>query len=253
MKVALAQMLVEGGEPEGNGDRACRRIEEAAARGADLALLPEALDFGWTHPSARAGAGPVPGGETYELLSKAARKHRISVCAGLVERSGARLYNSAVLLGRDGELLASHRKINELEIAHDLYSLGTEAAAVCETEFGAVGLEICADGFADDQWISRQLCELGAKLILSPCAWAVDADFDPTDEPYGKIWRENLGPVARERGVWIFACSNVGPITAGPWRGRKCIGNSMVFDPDGNEALTGPYGENADELLLIEI
>ena len=40
MKVALAQMLVEGGEPEGNRDRACRRIEEAAGRGADLALLP---------------------------------------------------------------------------------------------------------------------------------------------------------------------------------------------------------------------
>ena len=62
-----------------------------------------------------------------------------------------------------------------------------------------------------------------------------------------------MGPVARERGVWIFACSNVGPITEGPWRGRKCIGNSMVFDPDGNEVLTGPFGENADELLLIEI
>lgn len=253
MKIALAQMQVVGGEPDKNLARAGRRIEQAASLGADLVLLPEALDFGWMHPSAWSGAGPIPGGETFAYLSAAAEKNRIHVCAGLVEQDGGRLYNSAVLLGRDGELLTRHRKINELEIAHEIYSRGTTAAAVCETEYGVIGLEICADGFAEHQWISRELCKLKADLILSPCAWAVEADFDPTVNVYGKIWRDNLAPVARECGVWIVACSNVGWITEGPWRGRKCIGNSMAFDTGGNEVLTGPFGEEADELLMIEI
>ena len=61
MKVALAQMLVEGGQPDQNLQRAEARIQEAAQRGADLVLLPEALDFGWTHPSAVDGAGRVLG------------------------------------------------------------------------------------------------------------------------------------------------------------------------------------------------
>ncbi len=253
MQVALAQMKVEGGQPERNRARACRRIEQAASLGVDLVLLPEALDFGWTHPSAQDAAGAIPGGETFETLSQAAKKNGLFVCAGLVELHGKHLFNSAVLIGREGELLLHHRKINELEIAHDLYSLGSEANAACDTELAPIGLQVCADGFADGQWISRRLCDLGARIILMPCAWAVDSDFDPAEEPYGKIWRENLGLVARERSVWILACSNVGPITAGPWRGRKCIGNSLVFDPDGNEVLVGPFGEGAEDLLLIDI
>ncbi len=71
MRVALSQMLVEGGKPDQNRNRAIARIQKAAETGADLVLLPEALDFGWTDPSAHTGTGPIPGGETYEGLSRA--------------------------------------------------------------------------------------------------------------------------------------------------------------------------------------
>ena len=65
-KLAMVQMEVNGGDPETNLSRAADRIREAAENGARIALLPEALDFGWCHTSAREQAGPIPGGDSYE-------------------------------------------------------------------------------------------------------------------------------------------------------------------------------------------
>ena len=51
-RVALAQMRVTGGDPAGNLRRARDFIERAAAGGAQVVVLPEAMDCGWTHPGA---------------------------------------------------------------------------------------------------------------------------------------------------------------------------------------------------------
>src|SRR5690606_24105300 len=96
-RLAMAQLLVQPGRVEDNLARAEMWIGKAKAAGADLVLLPEALDCGWTHPSARARAGPIPSGAAFTRFRKAARKHALLVCAGLVERCGERLFNSAVL------------------------------------------------------------------------------------------------------------------------------------------------------------
>jgi predicted amidohydrolase len=251
MKIALGQMLVEPGEKQSNLARAEQRIAEAAARGADIVVLPEALTLGWTHPSARTMADEIPNGESCARLRAAAREHRLFVCAGILERAGERIFNAAVLIDPGGELLLHHRKIHELDMAHDLYSPG-DRLAVAETRFGRVGLMICADGFAPGQSISRTLGMMGARVILSPCAWAVPRDHDNRREPYGQLWLDNYGPVARDFALSIVGVSNVGPLTAGPWEGRKCIGNSLVVGPKG-EMARAPYGERAEALLIQEL
>ncbi len=245
-------MLVQPGRKESNLARAETRIAEAAARGAEIILLPEALPLGWTHPSARTEADVVPNGESCARLRRAAKARGVFVCAGIIERAGEKLFNAAVLINPDGEVILHHRKIHELELAHDLYARG-DRLLVADTSFGKIGVMICADGFAPGQSISRTLALMGAKIILSPCAWAVPADHDNVREPYGQLWLDNYGPVAREFGVTIAGASNVGPITAGPWQGRQCIGNSLVIDRDGHEIVRGPYGENAEAILLVEI
>lgn len=251
-EMALVQMPVAGGDKAGNLARAEAMIARAAAHGSRLVLLPETLDLGWTHPSAAAGAEPVPDGEPCRRLSRAAAAHGVFVCAGLTERAGVRVFNAAVILGRDGALLCLHRKIHELEIGQPFYAQG-DRLNVARTELGTLGLMICADGLAKDQALARSLCHMGADVILSPCAWAVPGDHDNAKNPYGGTWQRAYGLVARDFRVWIAGASNVGPMDAGPWAGRTCIGCSLVVAPGGGIVLQGPYGADAETILYAEV
>lgn len=251
-KLALAQMPVIGGQHDANLRCAVHYIAQAAQAGAAIVLLPEALDCGWCHDSALTDAGTIPDGAACQRLCEAAKSHRIHVCAGLIERAGNQLFNSAVLISSNGEILLHHRKLNELSMAHHLYANG-DRLAVAHTPLGTLGLMICADGFAPGQSVSRTLGLMGAQLILSPCAWAVPPDHDNSREPYGQLWLDNYGPVARDFKLWIAAASNVGMIAAGEWSGHPCIGCSLVVNPAGTAALRGPYGADAAALLLVDI
>ena len=251
-KLALAQILVEGGAKAANLRRAQASIAQAAVAGAQVVLLPEALPLGWTHSSARVLAEAVPDGESCAALREAARQNAVHVCAGLVERAGPHIYNAAVLINPQGEVLLHHRKLNELEIGQELYQLG-DRLQVARTPLGTIGLMICADAFARGQVISRTLGLMGAEVILSPCAWAVPADHDNARAPYGQLWLDNYGPVARDFRLWIAGASNVGWIQDGPWAGRKCIGCSLVVDASGQPVLRGPYGHDAEALLFAEV
>ena len=251
-KLALVQMNVVGGELDLNLQHAAERIARAAGEGAQLALLPEVMDLGWTHPSAKTLAFPVPGGKTFEQLANAARENQIYVVAGIVEKDADKTYNTAVLIGPDGKLLLKHRKLNELDIAHDLYDTG-DRLNVCHTGLGTIGLMVCADAGAKEYAIQRSLGYMGADMILSPSSWAVVADHQNEKEPYGDTWRKNYKPVAREFQMWIIGVSNVGWLTAGPWKDWKCIGCSLVIDPDGNEVLQAPYGADADTIIYIDV
>ena len=245
-------MLVEPGQPAGNLARADTRIAEAAACCADVVLLPECLDLGWTHPSAQDLAGPIPDGVACQRLMAAAARHERFVCAGITERSGERLFNAAVLIDPRGRVVLHHRKIHELDFARELYATG-DRLGVTNTPWGRVGVMICADGFAPGQVISRTLAAMGAALVLSPCAWAVPADHDNARDPYGGLWLDNYGAVCRDARLVIAGCSNVGPITAGPWEGRRCIGNSLVVGTDGQTLAQGLHGSGADALIEVDV
>ena len=251
-RLALVQMYVKPGDLSANLRRARRLIERAAAGGAQVVLLPEAMDCGWTHPSARHAAAPIPGGATYEALAAAAVHDGVSVCSGLTERNGDAVYNAAVFISPAGELLLHHRKLNELDIAHGLYAQG-DRLGVARTELATFGLMICADGFATRHVVSRALALMGADVILSPSAWAVPAEHDNAKTPYGQEWRDCYVPVAKEFGLWIAGASTVGPITDGPWRGRRCIGCSLVVGPDGRDVVQGPYGQDAEAVLYVDV
>ncbi len=246
-RLAMAQMLVEGGEKQKNLDRAVKRIEEAAKNKAGLILLPEAMDLGWTHSAAKTEAGTIPGGEAFETLTKAAKKNNIYVCAGIIEKDGSRTFNSAVLINRKGELVLKHRKINELDIAHDLYAQG-DRINVCETEFGTVGLLICADASSRDYILPRSLGYLGAGLILLPSSWAVPPGYDNVKDPYGGMWSNAFKAVSKEFNLNIAAVSNVGKIVDGPWKDWDCIGNSMFVENGGENISVMPFGLNADKI-----
>jgi predicted amidohydrolase len=251
-RLGLIQMRVEPGDVPGNLARAREQVSRAAAGGADVVVLPEAMDCGWTDPSARDAASAVPGGRTFEMLQGAAVNHGVYVCSGLTERAGDLIFNAAVLVSPGGELLLHHRKLNELDIAHDLYAQG-DRLGVARTPLATFGLMVCADGFAAGHVVSRTLGLMGADVILSPSAWAVPRDHDDAATPYGGEWLDCYVPVAKEYGLWVAGVSNVGPIGAGPWAGRRCIGCSLVIAPGGRQVVRGPYGESAGTVLYVDV
>jgi predicted amidohydrolase len=251
VRIGMAQILVEGGQPTANLDRAKTFIRNAAAKGCRLVVLPECMDLGWTDPSARRLAQPIPGPHSQQLADSAIQTGMF-VVAGLVERAGDRLYNSAVLIDPRGEILLLHRKINELEIAHDLYSTG-DRLAVAHTELGTLGISICADNFPNSLAIGHVLARMGAQMLLSPSAWAVDADHDNQVNPYGERWRNSFGELGRLHDLPVIGVSNVGWLSAGPWKGRKAIGCSLATNHRGEVQAEGPYGESAEALILVDV
>ena len=251
LKVALGQLRVDGGQPKVNLKRALDMITEAGNRGCDIIVLPECLDLGWTDASAHDLAQPIPG-EYSQQLCEAARSAAIHVVAGLVERDGDALYNSAILISAAGEILLKHCKINELEIAQKLYSRGT-SLSVAHTEMGCIGITICADNFPNSLMLAQSLRQMGAQLLLSPSAWAVDADHDNQREPYGDLWRESYTLLAHDFELPVIGVSNVGWVRTGPWAGKKCIGCSLAMGRDAEVLAQGNYGEDAEQLLVVEI
>ena len=79
------------------------------------------------------------------------------------------------------------------------------------------------------------------------------AGHDNEKEPYGQLWLDNYCPVARDFKLWIAGVSNVGWLTDGPWKGRKCIGCSLLVGPDGRRVVMGPYGHDADTIVYSEV
>jgi len=251
-KLALIQMKVIGGDRKANLDHAREMIDEAASNNAEVILLPEAMDLGWTDPSALTEAQSIPEGQTCRVLINMAKKHGIFICSGLIEKAGDKVYNSAIIINPEGEIILTHRKINELDIGHPYYALG-DKLNVCKTPFGTFGLLICADANTENQVLTRSLAFMGADIILSPSSWAVPPNHDNAKEPYGSLWETAYMPVAKDFSVWIASTSNVGIMTAGPWKDWNGIGCSMVVNHKGELVTKGPYGAEADTIIYVDI
>lgn len=251
-KLALGQMLVEGGAVGRNLARARETIEKASARGCQVVVLPECLDVGWTNPAARHLAQPIPGRPS-DQLCQAARDAGLFVVVGLTERQEQRIYNAAILISPEGTILLKHQKINILDIAQDLYATG-RSLCVTATPFGMFGLAICADNFSSSHVLAHSLARMGARVLLSPCAWAVQPERDLTrDPPATQEWIDSYTTLARLYDLTVVGVSNVGRLEAGPWKGYKCIGGSLAVGPGGKILAQCPHGEDAEVVEVVEV
>ena len=244
LKIGLGQVRVAMGDKQANVAELFRAVAEAARSGCDALVLPECSLAGWLSAAARTAAEPVPG-PLSRKFGAAARRHRMAIVVGLEERDGDRIYNTAVMFDRAGRIIGKHRKIDELEIGLRIYSRGT-SLNVFDFEGRATALTICADSWKPT--ITDALYGMGARLILSPSAWAVE----PGGEATNIAWiREAYRQRAAGRELTLIAPNGVGPVTEGPWKGRILQGNSLVTGSDGKTLLMGPANESA--ILTCEV
>jgi predicted amidohydrolase len=131
----------------------------------DLILLGETITWAGVRGSFAGAAEPVPG-PTTDRLAEVARRRKTYLAAGLVEREGTALYNTAVLIDRAGRVAGKYRKVNLPFVEAEGGLTPGNGYPVFQTDFGKVGMMICWDSaFADP---ARSLALQGAELILAP-------------------------------------------------------------------------------------
>ncbi len=248
LRVGLAQIPVEDGKLAAN----MRLAEEAAAGAAALKVdflnLPEASDWGWLHQQARRDALPIPGKYT-RFLSELARRHRMWISAGCLEKDGDKVFNAAVIIDRTGRIVLKHRKIDTLPwLTKHLYDRGSaKDIGTIDTEFGRIGLTICADNF--DLKKPQRAAGLGAWLLIAPHGFAAE----PAKlEQNSKEFQAHISKVAAHARLWVIGTDTVlGVVQGGAWRGRLHSGCSMVARPDGSPAIVAKFKE--PDLISFDI
>ena len=155
----------DGKKPNDKPAQFANLIEQAAQQKADLVVLPESITVYGTGLSYAECAEPIPGPST-KYFSQLAKKHNLYIVVGLYERAEHLVYNVAVLIGPDGEIVGKYRKVTlprgEIEGG---VTPGHEYP-VFETRFGKVGMMICYDGFFPE--VTRELSKNGAEVIAWP-------------------------------------------------------------------------------------
>ncbi|AMQ18178.1 carbon-nitrogen hydrolase family protein [Thermococcus peptonophilus] len=137
MRVALIPMRVEDGNFEANWEEFKRRFDEALKHKPDFLIFPEYCLTGFREWDF---SGAELYGEITERVSELARENNVYVVFGLLEPYKNCVYNSALLIGRNGEVLLKHRKFQEP------YKFCTgNTVRTAKTEFGKVSIIICGD------------------------------------------------------------------------------------------------------------
>ena len=137
----------------------------APERQPDVILLGEMINRVGAPGGPDAQAETIPG-PTTERLAERARRYRSWIAFSMVERDGADLFNTAVLLDRSGQIAGKYRKV---QLPFEELSIGIapgNAFPVFKTDFGTIGMMICHDSSFPEA--ARQLALNGAELILMP-------------------------------------------------------------------------------------
>lgn len=247
IRIAIAQIFCLDGDRAGNFVRIENAIREAKAGEADIVCFPETVILGWVNPDAYERAFPIPGRDS-ERLCELTKRYGIYLCAGLAEKEGKKLYDSAVLIDKSGRILVKHRKINILtELMSPPYTPGNEINAV-DTEFGKVGLLICADTHKDD--ILERMAKLKPDLLLVPYGYAEQEDNWPE---HGKELERVVNHSAQRTGAVVVGPNLVGEITEGPWKGRIFGGHSVAADKNGKSLIIGADRDRDIRIISIRM
>jgi len=246
-KAAICQIFCLDGDRRGNYTRIENAICEGKDAGADIACFPETAILGWVNPDAHKRAFPIPGEDSNRLCGLAG-DYNLHVCIGLAEKEGRRLYDSVVLIDNKGNILLKHRKMNLLsELMSPPYTPGRNIDVV-DTEFGKIGLLICAD--THDSKILERMAALKPDLLLIPYGYAAAEDDWPG---HGKELEKVITNTAKKNGAFVIGTNLVGEITHGPWKGRIYGGQSMAADRTGRVVTIAKDRDRDINIINIKI
>ena len=245
LSVAVVQTRAALYRPEENRARSVALIEEAAAGGAGLVVLPELMISGYgVDRDGLSSSSEALHGPTLVAWHEAAARLGIHVVGGFCERAGDSLYNAAMLVGPDG-LVGHYRKLHLFDAEKNVFAAGDLGLPVYDLPFGTVGLCVCYDlRFVE---VVRALALRGAELIAVPTAWVGGFDANPFDA-MGYIGQAR-GAVVQANLSQVFICC---ASQSGSAEGVRFLGSSLIVDPYGT-VLAGPLGPDEAGIASAEI
>ena len=228
LNVAAVQ-LSSGSDVAHNVDEAERLVNDAADRGAQYVQLPEYFNFLGPFSGFEGAAESIPGATTNRMARLAASRAVTLHLGSLLETSPVKgkFYNTSVLIGPSGDILATYRKIHLFDvnvpgaIVHresDVITPGKEIVVARLTDY-ELGLSICFDVRFPELY--RKLALAGADVIAIPAAF---------NAVTGRAhWDLLVRARAIENHAFVVAAAQAGTTTDG----IATYGHSLIVDPWG--------------------
>ncbi len=249
LKIALCQMMcsrkktMEENKAE-NWATAARLVDEAAANGAQMVVLPEIWNCPYTNKCFEPYS-ETEDGETVKLMSEWAKKNGIYLIGGSIpENRNGKIYNTCFVFDREGNIIAKNSKTHlfDINVPGKIKFMESEVltpgdgATVFDTEYGRMGVAICFD--VRFSAFIQKMADDGAKLIFLP------ASFNMTTGP--AHWDISMRMRAIDNQIFFAACAPA-RCTESSYVG---YGNSCVADPWGDFIA---HADETEQILYADI
>lgn len=241
--VAAVQMYCNRSREE-NLEAAERAVRDAAARGAQVILLPELFETWYfcqeRNYSSYGLAMTLEENPAVQRLRRVAEELRVVLPVSFFERDGNVTYNSIAVIDADGSVLGVYRKTH---IPDDhfyqekfYFTPGNTGFRVWDTAYGRIGVGICWD-----QWFpeaARCMALMGAQLLFYPTAIGSEPIIECDSMPH---WRRCMQGHAAANVIPVIAANRVGRETVQPTKDNNSQSSELVFY--GSSFITDETGE----------
>ncbi len=258
--VAAVQMSIPE-TPEKSVEKADKLVREAAAKGADIILLPELFENWYFCQERRYDsyklALPLEENPAVRHFKGVASELGVVLPISFFERDNTVLYNSLAMIDADGEILGVYRKTH---IPDDhfyqekfYFTPGNTGFKVWDTKFGRIGAGICWD-----QWFpeaARCMALMGAELLLYPTAIGSEPIIECDSMPH---WRRCMQGHSAANLMPVIAANRVGIERVTPDEDNSHQSSSLTFYgssfiTDGTGALLQSADRESDCVILQEL
>lgn len=259
VKVAAIQMSCTT-DPKENIEHAERLVREAAAKGANIILLPELFERQYFCQERRyeyySFAKSVDMNPAVNHFRKIAAELNVVIPVSFYEQDEMLLFNSVAMIDADGSLLGVYRKTH---IPDDHYyqekfyfTPGNTGFKVWKTRFGNIGVGICWD-----QWFpetARCMALMGADMLLYPTAIGSEPILNVDSSGH---WQRVMQGHAAANVIPVIAANRYGTETVEPCDANGNQSSSLCFY--GKSFITDSTGEiiqqaerEGDTVLIAE-
>jgi nitrilase len=251
IRVALVQAAPVVFDHAATIEKTAELAAEAAAKGAQLALFPEAfisgypngLDWGGAGTAIRGEEGQRDYGRRYhasavvvtstetERLGVIARKNRLYLVVGVIEREGGTLYCAVLFFNPEGVLFGRRRKVMPTVAERLVWGQGDGSTLqVHDTPLGRMGAVICWENYMP--LLRASMYAQGIELYLAPTADDIDS------------WFPSMQHIAVEGRCFVLSCNQFTRRGDFP----KDYGSFPSDDPGfvvsrGGSCLVDPFGQ----------